>query len=166
MRTPDGVWRPSFWDYPASGDLQVPTAPSLQLMYVAGYVQDDWRVTERLTLNIGFRYDLETPYTERYNRISYFDPGATSAATKLVPTAVGGLAFPGVNGLSRYRQDMNWVRPGSTIGAAYKATNSLVLRAAYGISIRRAWPRVTTRLCSVISRGLAIRPSYPAPMAA
>jgi hypothetical protein len=119
--------------YPASGDLQVPTAPSLQFMYIAGYVQDDWRLTERLTLNVGFRYDLETPYTERYNRISYFDPGATSSATKFVPGAVGGLAFPGVNGASRYRQDVNWLRPGPRIGAAYKATNSLVFRAAYGI---------------------------------
>jgi hypothetical protein len=119
--------------YPASGDVQVPSAPAFQFFYVAGYVQDDWRVTDRLTLNVGFRYDVETPYTERYNRISYFDLGASSAATKLVPTALGGLAFTGVNGASRYRQNINSVRPGPRVGLAYKITNSLVARAAYGI---------------------------------
>ena len=120
--------------FPASGDLQVPTAPSLQFSYVAGYVQDDWRVTDRLTLNIGFRYDVETPYTERYNRISYFDPALSSGATKLVPTALGGLAFPERGRQPpRYRQNINLLRPGPRAGLAYKMTGSLVLRAAYGI---------------------------------
>ncbi|HWC99434.1 MAG TPA: carboxypeptidase regulatory-like domain-containing protein [Candidatus Sulfopaludibacter sp.] len=43
--------------------------------YEAFYLQNDWRVTPKLTVNIGLRYDWETPVTERYNRMtSVFDP--------------------------------------------------------------------------------------------
>jgi hypothetical protein len=118
---------------PTGGDIIKPNADSIQLYYIAGYIQDDWRVTNRLTLNLGFRYDVETPYTERYNRMSYFDPTAKSAATNYVSTALGGLAFPGVNGNSRYRQNLAVWRPGPRLGLAYKMPGSMVLRAAYGI---------------------------------
>ena len=46
--------------------------------YVAAYVQDDWRVKPSLTLNLGLRWDLDTPRTERYNRLSYWDPSLPS----------------------------------------------------------------------------------------
>ncbi len=43
--------------------------------YNAYYIQNDWRVTPKLTLNLGLRWDFETPVTERYNRVtSLFDP--------------------------------------------------------------------------------------------
>ena len=51
-----------------------------QSFYLAGYVQDDWRVTAKLTLNLGLRYDFDTPRTERYNRMNYFDPDGAIAA--------------------------------------------------------------------------------------
>jgi len=35
------------------------------------FVQEEWKVTPKLTLNFGVRYELETPYTERFNRVSY-----------------------------------------------------------------------------------------------
>jgi hypothetical protein len=45
--------------------------------FAAFYIQNDWRVTPKLTLNLGVRWDFETPTTERYNRVtSYFDPNA------------------------------------------------------------------------------------------
>ena len=46
--------------------------------YWAGYAQDDWRVNSRLTLNLGVRYDIDVPRTERFNRMNYFDPVARS----------------------------------------------------------------------------------------
>ncbi len=118
---------------PTSGDIIKPNADSLQFYYVAGYIQDDWRVTNRLTVNVGFRYDVETPYTERFNRMSWFDPTATSIATNYVSSALGGLAFPGVNGNGRYRQNLVLWRPGPRLGLAYRTKGSVVLRAAYGI---------------------------------
>ena len=58
-------------------------APSLRISYTqsyqfALYLQDNWRVNDKLTLNLGLRYDLDTPRTERYNRMSYVDPDAAS----------------------------------------------------------------------------------------
>ena len=52
------------------------TSPlSLQVHYVGLFFQDDWKVTRRLTLNLGMRYELETPPTERFDRLLYsFDP--------------------------------------------------------------------------------------------
>src|SRR5665213_2623340 len=52
-------------------------SPALENRYYATYVQDDWRVSSRLTLNLGLRWDLESPPTERYNR---FNDGFNGAA--------------------------------------------------------------------------------------
>ena len=55
---------------PNSGTFGYNSPLSLQNHYLAGFVQEDWKVSRRLTLNFGVRYELETPYTERYNRVS------------------------------------------------------------------------------------------------
>ena len=49
--------------------------------YYAAFVQDDWRVTPKLTLNLGLRWDTETPVSERYNNQVAWDPNAPSAFT-------------------------------------------------------------------------------------
>ena len=94
-----------------------------QNFYVGGYVQDDWRVTSRLTLNLGLRYDLETPRTERYDRMNYFDPSAPSPLAGQVrscPNLRGGLVFVGVDGNSRWQfeTDTNNISP--RIGGAFE----------------------------------------------
>ena len=119
--------------YPTSGTYTSPTSIAIQYHYIAGYIQDDWRVTNKLTLNIGLRYDLETPYTERYNHVSSFDPTATSAATAKLPSALGGLRFMGVNIDSRYRNNLDTNNFGPRIGLAYALNDRTVVHAAYGI---------------------------------
>lgn len=119
--------------YPAGGNNRIPGSIAVQWFYLAGYVQDDWRVTNKLTLNLGFRYDLETPYTERYNRNTSFDLNAKSAAAQRVPTALGGLQFMGKEIGSRYRQPLDRNNFGPRFGLAYKLTEKTVLRAAYGL---------------------------------
>jgi hypothetical protein len=47
--------------------------------YYAGYVQDDIRVSSKLTINAGLRWDMETPLTERYNRFYFWDPNASAS---------------------------------------------------------------------------------------
>jgi hypothetical protein len=104
-----------------------------QNFYFGGYVQDDWRVTGRLTLNAGLRYDLELPRTERYNRMNYFDPAAPSplAARAGLPNLKGGLVFVGVDGNSRYQfeTDKNNVSP--RVGGAFEIDSKTVVRAGY-----------------------------------
>ncbi|HEY3838243.1 MAG TPA: TonB-dependent receptor [Bryobacteraceae bacterium] len=118
---------------PSSGTYTVPTSIAIQYHYVAGYIQDDWRITKNLTLNIGLRYDLETPFTERYNHVSSFDPNATSAATKVDPNAKGGLQFMTVNIASRYRNHVDGNNLGPRIGLVYAINERTVIHTGYGI---------------------------------
>ncbi len=106
-----------------------------QSFYLAGYIQDDWRVTPKLTLNLGLRYDLDTPRTERYNRINYFDPFAPSPLARQVPqfpNLRGGLVFVGVDGNSRYQCIMDKNNFAPRLGLAYQLTPRTVIRAGYG----------------------------------
>ena len=64
--------------------------------YYGLYVQDEWRLTRKLTLNIGLRWDLDTPHTERYNRLSYWDIDAPSPIAGKVP------AFPNLRGAMKF----------------------------------------------------------------
>jgi hypothetical protein len=103
-----------------------------QSFYYAGYVQDDWKVSAKLTLNLGLRYDFETPRTERYNRMNYFDPTAPSPLAKAVPGLTGGVVFVGVNGNSRYQYHLDTNNLGPRLGLAYQLNSKTVIRAAYG----------------------------------
>jgi len=118
---------------PASGTVTLPFSTSYQWFYDAGYVQDDWRASSRLTLNLGLRYDVETPFTVKHNASQWFSPTATSPLTAVDPKAVGGLIFAGVNGTSRYEAPVNWTHFAPRVGMAFKIREALVWRAAYGI---------------------------------
>ena len=105
-----------------------------QNFYFAPYVQDDWRVNERLTLNLGVRYDYETPRTERFDRMNYFDPAAPSPLAARVPqfpNLQGGLVFVGVNGNSRWQYDADRNNLSPRIGGAFQINDKTVLRAGY-----------------------------------
>jgi Carboxypeptidase regulatory-like domain/TonB dependent receptor len=99
--------------------------------YEAGYVQDDWRITPRLTLNLGVRYDIDLPRTERYNRFNTFNPSVVSPLATVFPGLTGGLEFAGVNGNSRSQYDLEWRHLAPRIGVAYQVNQSTVIRAAY-----------------------------------
>jgi len=106
-----------------------------QSVYHAWYLQDDWRVTDRLTLNLGLRYDLDTPRTEAEDRLSWFDPDAPSPLAGAVPgypDLRGGLRFVGVDGRPRtqYRGDWNNLAP--RLGGAYRLSARTVVSAAVG----------------------------------
>lgn len=117
---------------PTTGSQTTPAATALQWFYGAGYVQDNW-VMKRLTLNLGLRYDIETPYTDRYDRATYFDPKVSSAATAVDPNAIGGLQFVAKDVASRWRFPVNYKNFAPRLGLAYQARPNLVVRAAYGI---------------------------------
>lgn len=106
-----------------------------QSFYHGFYFQDDWRVTSKLTLNLGIRYEIDFPRTERYNRMNWFDENAPSPLAGAVPgypNLRGGVRFVGVDGnpRSQFNEDLNNVSPRA--GFAYQADSKTVIRGAYG----------------------------------
>ncbi len=113
------------------------------------YFQDDWRLTKRLTVTLGLRYELEGPLTERFNRsVRGFDPNYVQPIEEQVranyaksPTPEmaasqfsvrGGLTFAGVKGEPRelWRRDRNNFMP--RIGVAYNVNSKTVIRGGFG----------------------------------
>jgi hypothetical protein len=106
-----------------------------QSFYHAVYLQDDWRIGERLTINAGVRYDFDVPRTERYDRMSWFDPNVASPLASVVPgmsNLRGGLEFVGVDGNSRSQFDGDWDNIAPRLGAAYQLNGKTVIRGAFG----------------------------------
>lgn len=103
--------------------------------YIGLYLQDDYRVTDKLTLNLGLRWDVEMPRDERYDRLSYFDPDAASpiAAQTGIPGLQGGLRFLGVDGVTR-QQATDWNNFGPRFGFSWQALPRTVVRGGYGIT--------------------------------
>ncbi len=118
-----------------SGDLiQNFKDVAAQSFYHAFYIQDDWRATRKLTLNLGLRYDLDTPRTERYNRMNYFDPFVPSPLAKPagLPDLRGGLVFVGVNGVGPYQYNWDRNNLAPRFGFAYQVNDKTVIRGGWG----------------------------------
>jgi hypothetical protein len=99
----------------------------------AGYVQDDFKVTPRLTLNLGLRWDIWSPYTEVNNNMSFFNPTLANPAAGGI---LGALQFAGDGSDSchcRTPVKQHDVNPGPRVGVAYRVGEKTVIRASYGI---------------------------------
>ena len=84
---------------PTSGNLTYTDATSQNGFYHALYFQDDWRISQKLTLNLGLRWEMETGPVERYNRIATVEPDIASPLAQQTGLPLhGGLEFRGVNG--------------------------------------------------------------------
>ncbi|HEV2663354.1 MAG TPA: TonB-dependent receptor, partial [Blastocatellia bacterium] len=102
---------------------------ALAQKYSALYSQNDWRVNERLTLNLGLRWDVQPGPTERFNHISALDLEAKNPFGTL-----GRILFPGNNIDRRNMWPTEWNNFGPRLGAAWQVTRSLVLRGGYGLT--------------------------------
>ena len=122
-------------------------------LYHGIFFQDDWRVSRKLTLNLGLRYDLEQGLTERFNRILRgFDFGTPSPIEPQVRAAyttafnanpanfvvtpanfhvLGGYTFADENNRNVWEADRSNFQP--RIGASYQLTEKTVVRAGFGI---------------------------------
>ncbi|HEY6936775.1 MAG TPA: carboxypeptidase regulatory-like domain-containing protein [Terriglobales bacterium] len=96
------------------------------------YVQDTYRVTSRLTLNVGVRYELPSPYTEIHNRQNLFVPGAQS---RVFPSAPAGLLYPGDSGVPGGLIPTEKKAFAPRVGVAWDPTGSAhwLVSGAYGI---------------------------------
>jgi hypothetical protein len=117
--------------YPSSVRSDYSNKPALGQRYYSFFVQDDWRLTNRLTLNLGLRWDYESPITDRFDRqIIGFDDSTTSALGST--TIKGGLLFADQNNRFAFKRDLNNWQP--RIGIAYKVSSKLVVRGGWGLS--------------------------------
>src|SRR5574340_228226 len=121
--------------YMSGASAAVNATPYVSWTYPVLYVQDDWRIARRLTLNIGLRWDYESPATERYNRQNRgFDYNSPSPIQAPDIQLKGGLLFAGAGGQPRgaYRRDLDNFQP--RLGFAYKVmrNKSLVFRGGMG----------------------------------
>ena len=115
-----------------SGGYTINAFSALDKKFMGWYFQDDWKATRKLTLNLGIRYDFQTPQTDRFDRQSWFDPSAINPIGKAIgETVLGSLVFAGPDtrrGL--YRAQYNNFAP--RVGLAYNLMKNTVVRAAFG----------------------------------
>jgi hypothetical protein len=142
---------------PNSGSIDNNVSSYLTRQYYAGYLQDDWRVNNRLTINVGARYEVQLPYLERYNRMnSAFDINKVSPLSDQIlaawnkaaaaynatnpkypypapPAAImGAFTFAGVNGLPRRQFYTDWTTAAPRLGFAYRLNDKTVIRGGAG----------------------------------
>ena len=121
--------------YASSGGVNSPAFVAGQQFYPAVFANDDWHITPKLTLNLGVRWEHSGPWTERYDRLSWFNP--TQANSVL---AAGGLSVPGnvnlVNSAGDpYRSNIrpDWKQFAPRVGMAYQIAPKTVFHAGYGL---------------------------------
>ena len=126
---------------------------SVQSIYHGIFIQDDWRLSKNLTLNLGLRYDIEQGLTERFNRILRgFDLGTPSPIEAQVRAAyttsfnanpsnfvvppsqfhvLGGYTFADENNRNVWEADRSNIQPRA--GASYQLNEKTVVRAGFGV---------------------------------
>jgi hypothetical protein len=121
--------------WPSGGGVSNNIASAFQQIYTGYFVQDDWRITPRLTLNLGLRWEYESPMTERYDRQNAgfaFDTTNPLQSQVSGLTLKGGLLFTDSNNRFPFKKDLNnW---GPRIGASYRLFNNTVLRGGFGVN--------------------------------
>jgi hypothetical protein len=122
--------------YPTSAFADRNIDPAYKSYYYTGFVQDDWKVTSRLTVNLGLRWDYEAPAVERYDRqVNGLDFNAPSPIASQVSglSLKGAVLFANANGAPRgvvLPDKNNWA---PRIGAAYRIGDKWVVRGGYGL---------------------------------
>ena len=133
--------------YPTAGTIDINAQRTNDQWYHAMYVQDDWKLTNKLTLNLGLRYEYEAAPTEMNDgNIRGFDPAATLSITSaaeqayaarpdVIPAsqwhARGGVGFVSDSTPGIYNADKNNIQPRA--GFAYRFTDKTVIRGGWGI---------------------------------
>ncbi|MCC6585430.1 MAG: carboxypeptidase regulatory-like domain-containing protein [Bryobacterales bacterium] len=129
----------------ASGYIDRNAAPARQMLNYTMFVQDDFKLTPKLTISAGLRWDKTGGLTDRYNALTgTFDPNAASPLANAVKGAGGssncpacanlrgGLTFPGVNGAPRAIYNAGNRDFGPRIAVAYALDHKTALRSGYG----------------------------------
>jgi hypothetical protein len=122
-----------------TGSLVISGPISGKQTYRAFYFGDTWHVTPKLTLNLGVRYELQGPWSERYDKMSYFNPSVTNSSVTGCSGVAGSscpgdvfLVKTGANG-SRNNLPLSYKEVLPRLGFAYALDSKTVIRGGYGI---------------------------------
>lgn len=106
----------------------------LRNLLVSPYVQDDIKLTSKLTVNAGFRWDIMRPFTENDNNVAFMDPSLQNQGAGNLPGAITKLGH--CDGCAGYsRADIHWGHVEPRLGFSYMINNKTVLQAGYAISV-------------------------------
>jgi trimeric autotransporter adhesin len=131
--------------FPSSGSMALPTPINAFTRYYSGFIQDDWRPSGRLTVNVGLRLEHESGLMEEndhftvgfdYETISPLDSKVTLPVDPLTGQrnqVKGGLIFAGVNGAPRHQGNPPAVKVSPRGGVVFSVNDKTVLRGGYGI---------------------------------
>jgi len=127
-----------------SGYYELQFQPAVENFQWAWFAQDNWKVTPKLTLNLGLRYDISQPRTERHNRMNWFDDSVASplndgsitytdplTGEDVTRALLGGEIFADAGHRTNWVTDWKDIQP--RIGFAYLLTPETVVRGGYGI---------------------------------
>jgi hypothetical protein len=131
--TAGNPWASVILGYPAGGGYSVTITSAFQQIYEGFFIQDDWRINSKLTINLGLRWEYESPMSERYNRQNAgFDFNATNPLQAQVTglTLKGGRLFTDSSHRLPFQRDLNnW---GPRLGAAYRPFKNTLIRGGFG----------------------------------
>lgn len=140
--------------FPSSGQYDLNARADYHQYYIGTFVQDDWKVSDRLTFNLGLRFDIDTPFEEKLGRtvngfnptaaISYVTPPSFKPQTVTAPdgtsytvssiNTAGGLTFPNKNNGAVYATNSGFFSP--RFGFAYQITPKMVVRGGFGVFVQ------------------------------
>jgi carboxypeptidase family protein len=103
---------------------------------ISPYIQDDIKISPKLTVNLGLRWDIQVPFTENHNNVVFFDPNqpGTNPAAGGIPGAATRLGS-GCTGCAGWdRASIAWGHFGPRLGAAYALNNKTVVQAGFSIA--------------------------------
>jgi hypothetical protein len=127
-QSPFDSWATFLLGAPTGGSLERQLTTAFNQWWNGVYIQDDYRVFSKLTLNLGLRYDIETGFKERHNNWADFNPAAQN------PLGVpGGAQFLCANGNPCRTWETSYHEVSPRFGFAYSAHPATVVRGGYGI---------------------------------
>ena len=133
--------------------------PGGRYKYYGSFVDDTYKVTPKLTLNLGVRWEVVVPTSDPYGRISYMDPSIPNPdAGNLLGGYVFGGKGTGRDGFNRFF-DINYRNLAPRIGFAYSPTKNWVIRSGYGIF----YGEYTSNGVGVPSDGFSLTPKFLSP---
>jgi hypothetical protein len=138
-----------------AASIQVSDKIPSRASYMALYVQDDWRVSDRLTLNAGLRYEVEFPRYVVGNKMNSFDPLAINPVSR----TPGVVTFAGIGGTPDRAFRTDWNNIGPRLGFAYRVPgrSETVIRGGAGVFYG---PTVSNTIGDVASLGFSTSASY------